>query len=64
MGEGIKFERIRRITGYLVGDISRMNHAKQEEVRERTKHTTKENKIQNNEEMERLQRQDTQTTSK
>lgn len=58
-GEGIPFERIRRITGYLVGDVSRMNHAKQEEVRERTKHTTKENKIQSIEEVERLQGQET-----
>ena len=24
-GEGVKFERIRRITGYLVGDVSRWN---------------------------------------
>lgn len=24
-GEGVKFERIRRITGYLVGDVSHWN---------------------------------------
>lgn len=58
-GEGILFERIRRITGYLVGDISRMNHAKQEEVRERTKHTAEEKEIQSVEEMERFQGQET-----
>lgn len=32
-----KFERIRRITGYLTGDVSCWNDAKQEEERERTK---------------------------
>lgn len=35
---GAKFERIRRITGYLVGDIVRWNNAKQAEERERVKH--------------------------
>ena len=33
-----KFERIRRITGYLVGTIDRWNNAKQAEERERVKH--------------------------
>ena len=33
-----KFERIRRITGYLVGTIDRWNNAKQSEERERVKH--------------------------
>lgn len=42
-GEGISFERIRRITGYLVGDYRRMNNAKQAEVRDRVKHEEKEN---------------------
>ena len=37
-GKGIGFERIRRITGYLVGDISRWNNAKQSEERDRVKH--------------------------
>lgn len=32
------FERIRRITGYLVGDMSRWNNAKQAEERDRVKH--------------------------
>ena len=27
-GKGIKFERIRRITGYLVGTLDRFNNAK------------------------------------
>ena len=34
----IKFERIRRITGYLVGTLDRFNNAKQAEVRDRVKH--------------------------
>ena len=38
VGEGVKFERIRRITGYLVGDLSRWNNAKQAEERDRVKH--------------------------
>ena len=25
VGEGVKFERIRRVTGYLSGDLSRSN---------------------------------------
>ena len=33
-----KFERIRRITGYLVGTTDRWNDAKQSEERERVKH--------------------------
>lgn len=33
-----KFERIRRITGYLVGTINRWNNAKQSEEHERVKH--------------------------
>lgn len=38
VGEGIKFERIRRITGYLVGDVSKFNNAKRSEEKERVKH--------------------------
>ncbi len=34
----IKFERIRRITGYLVGTVDRFNNAKQAEVLDRVKH--------------------------
>ncbi len=35
---GIKFERIRRITGYLVGTLDRFNNAKREEEKNRVKH--------------------------
>lgn len=35
----VKFERIRRITGYLVGTVDRFNDAKKAEVRDRVKHT-------------------------
>ena len=38
VGEGVKFERIRRITGYLVGTLDRFNDAKASEVGERVKH--------------------------
>jgi len=34
----VDFERIRRITGYLVGTLSRFNDAKRAEVRDRVKH--------------------------
>jgi anaerobic ribonucleoside-triphosphate reductase len=34
----MKFERIRRITGYLVGTLDRFNNAKQAEERDRVKH--------------------------
>lgn len=40
-GEGVRFERIRRITGYLVGTIDRFNDAKRAEVKDREKHTCK-----------------------
>lgn len=40
VGEGVGFERIRRITGYLVGTIDRFNNGKRAEERERVKHTT------------------------
>jgi hypothetical protein len=32
------FERVRRITGYLVGTLDRWNNAKQAEERDRVKH--------------------------
>lgn len=35
----VAFQRIRRITGYLVGDLSRFNNAKRREVDDRVKHT-------------------------
>ena len=34
----VRFERIRRITGYLVGTLDRFNDAKMAEVRDRVKH--------------------------
>ena len=42
IGRGVKFERIRRITGYLVGTLDRFNDAKRAEERDRIKHLTKE----------------------
>lgn len=36
--EPVNFERLRRITGYLVGDLSRFNDAKRAEERDRVKH--------------------------
>lgn len=38
MGKDIPFERIRRITGYLVGDMNKWNDAKKAEERDRVKH--------------------------
>jgi hypothetical protein len=38
VGVGVKFERIRRVTGYLVGTIDRFNDAKRAEVQDRVKH--------------------------
>ena len=38
IGEGVKFERVRRITGYLVGGVERFNNAKRAEVADRVKH--------------------------
>ncbi len=39
VGEGVKFERIRRITGYLVGTTDRFNNGKKAEERDRVKHS-------------------------
>ena len=38
VGEGSKFERVRRITGYLVGTLDRFNNAKRAEEADRVKH--------------------------
>lgn len=38
VGENIKFERIRRITGYLTTTLDKWNHAKQCEEKDRVKH--------------------------
>lgn len=37
--ESKPFERIRRITGYLVGTLDRFNNAKRAEVEDRVKHS-------------------------
>lgn len=38
VGQGVRFERIRRITGYLVGGLDRFNDAKRAEEKDRVKH--------------------------
>ena len=38
IGEGVGFERIRRITGYLVGTMDHWNNAKRAEEHDRVKH--------------------------
>ena len=38
VGEGVKFDRIRRITGYLVGTTDRFNNGKKAEEKDRVKH--------------------------
>lgn len=40
IGKGVKFERIRRITGYLVGTVDRFNNGKRAEERDRVKHAS------------------------
>ena len=44
VGEGVPFQRIRRITGYLVGDLARFNDAKRAEVKDRAKHSMRKEK--------------------
>lgn len=39
MGKDIKFERVRRITGYLVGTMEKWNDAKKAEEHDRVKHS-------------------------
>lgn len=41
LGKGVLFERIRRITGYLVGTMEKWNDAKKAEERDRVKHEVK-----------------------
>ena len=43
LGEGVGFERIRRITGYLVGTMDKWNDAKRAEERDRVKHSLADN---------------------
>ena len=38
VGQGVKFQRIRRISGYLVGTLDRWNNAKKAEEHDRVKH--------------------------
>ena len=38
LGVGVGFERIRRITGYLVGNMTRWNNGKRAEEHDRVKH--------------------------
>ena len=38
-GKDVKFERIRRITGYLVGTMDKWNDAKKAEEHDRVKHS-------------------------
>ena len=37
-GKDVPFQRIRRITGYLTGDLSTWNNAKQAEEKDRVTH--------------------------
>lgn len=39
IGAGVGFERIRRITGYLVGTLDLFNNAKRAEEHDRVKHS-------------------------
>lgn len=41
VGKGVNFERIRRITGYLVGTLDRFNNAKRAEEHDRVKHSVR-----------------------
>lgn len=38
VGEGVGFDRIRRVTGYLVGTTNKFNNAKRAEEHDRVKH--------------------------
>ena len=44
VGDGILFERIRRITGYLVGTTDRWNNGKRAEEKDRVKHDVEQRK--------------------
>lgn len=48
-GEGVKFNRLRRITGYLTNTIECWNLAKQCEERDRVKHDYKTKVLQSKE---------------
>jgi len=38
VGAGVGFDRVRRITGYLVGTVNRFNNAKRAELQDRRAH--------------------------
>lgn len=38
VGKGVKFARLRRVTGYLAGTLDRFNNAKAAEEKDRVKH--------------------------
>lgn len=40
VGEGVGFDRIRRITGYLVGTVDRFNNSKKAELKDRVAHAS------------------------
>lgn len=42
--DGLEFERIRRITGYLVGSLDRFNNGKRAEEKDRVKHSIEDTK--------------------
>ena len=44
VGEGVGFERLRRITGYLTGNLSCWNDAKRSEEKDRLKHSVEQYK--------------------
>lgn len=39
IGDEVGFDRIRRITGYLVGTVDRFNNSKRAEEKDRVKHS-------------------------
>lgn len=45
LGKNVGFERIRRVTGYLSGDVSRFNNGKRAEEKDRVKHTGEGEKV-------------------
>ena len=45
VGNGIPFERIRRITGYLTGTLERWNDAKRAEEKDRVMHSIRKSEV-------------------
>lgn len=43
LGKGIMFDRVRRITGYLTGNLNTWNNAKKDEEKDRVKHSCNSN---------------------